>query len=732
MLLDLKYNPSKTYISELLYDYKGYVRMIYFTKKALIISFLFFVTFSLYADIVVLPKNSSLISRVVAAILESEHYSGSKNEYQLSQDFLNEYLKTLDPAKLYFTQDDIYYLNSIGNNAYANLKKGEIEFGYVAYNKLLEKVTQREEYTKKLLDNGFDFTKDEEFEFDRENKSWAVNETELNEIWRKKIKNDIITFKLMESIKLEKNPKANTKINTKTPEERTLQRVKSYKTNLEQNEPMAILELYLSTLAKIYDPHSAYMAPSSEENFNIQMQLSFVGIGAVLSSDDGYVKVEKIIPGGPADKTKNLVAGDKIIAVGEDDGQQEDIVDMPLNKVVKRIRGPLGTNVHLTVLKASEGASAIPAEILIERNTVNMKDSEASYEVTTVVNQEGKKLRIGIIKLPSFYYDFKGANEGVEDFKSSSKDVKEILAKLEAEKVDGIIFDLRNNGGGSLKEAIDITGLFIVDGPVVQTKNSHGQIKVEQDEDSQIYYSGPLIVLVSKLSASAAEIFAGAIQDYGRGIVVGDEHTHGKGTVQVVLELENILSRYNLDSEPGAIKLTNAKFYRITGSSTQLKGVDSDISFNSFTDYMDLGEKELEHAMNWDKINPASHDIYDYSVTASLPVLRQKTLERQKNNSDFQELNDAIEEYKKVKEQKTVSLNEKKRVEEYKKEKDILDNQKQIIQPSDLSETLSENADSESKKEKNNDIFLDESVNILVDYINVLSNNDSERLTALQ
>jgi len=707
--------------------------MAYLSKKVIFTCFTFFIVFMLYADTVVVPKNSNLISSVVAAILESEHYTGSKNEYHLSQDFLNEYLKTLDPAKLYFTQDDVYYLNSIGNNAYSNLKKGEVEFGYIAYNKLLEKVTQREEYTKKLLDNGFDFTRDEEFQFDREDKSWAVNEEELNEIWRKKIKNDIITFKLMESKKLEKNPESNAKITSKTPEERAFQRVKNYKTNLEQNEPMAVLELYLSTLAKIYDPHSGYMAPSSEENFNIQMQLSFVGIGAVLSSDDGYVKVEKIIPGGPADKSKNLTAGDKIIGVGEDDGQQEDIIDMPLSKVVKKIRGPLGTNVHLTVLKAAEGASAIPAEIVIERNTVNMKDSEASYEIKTVLNQDGKETRIGIIKLPSFYYDFKGASEGAADFKSSSKDVKEILAKLEAEKVNGIIFDLRNNGGGSLKEAIDITGLFIVDGPVVQTKNSHGQIKVERDEDSQIYYSGPLIVLVSKLSASAAEIFAGAIQDYGRGVVVGDEHTHGKGTVQVVVELEKILSRHNLDSEAGAIKLTNAKFYRITGSSTQLKGVDSDISFNSFTDYMDLGEKELDHAMSWDKINPTSHDIYDYSVTISLPALRQKTLERQKINSDFQKLNVAIEEYKKVKEQKTVSLNENKRTEEYKKEKDLLENQKQLIQPSELSENLSESLTaSDPKNEKNQDIFLDESVNILVDYIDLLSRNDSERFTALK
>ena len=433
----------------------------------------------------------------------------------------------------------------------------------------------------------------------------------------------------------------------KTPTERALKRLKTYRLYLEDNDAINVLEIYLSTLAGIYDPHSSYMSPQTEENFNIHMQLSFVGIGALLSSEDGYTKVEKIIPGGPAARDGQLKASDRIIAVGEDNLPPIDIIDMPLTKVVKKIRGKKGTEVHLTILEGVQGAQAIPKEIAIKRDVVELKDSEASSEIKTINTSSGDTLRIGIITLPSFYYDFQSAIKGKKDFKSSTRDVKKILKKFDSEGVDGVILDLRINGGGSLKEAIDITGLFIEDGPVVQTQNQRRKVFVENDLDSACYYDGPLLILVSNLSASAAEILAGAIQDYGRGIIVGDKKTHGKGTVQTILDLGDILSRFKLGFNPGAIKLTNSKFYRITGSSTQNKGIIPDIIFDSFMDYMDIGEDKLKHALKWDTIYPAKYtQIYD--ISKIMPELKNLSKIRQNKDSDFIRMKETIKLFQEI------------------------------------------------------------------------------------
>ena len=499
--------------------------------------------------------------------------------------------KTLDPNRLYFTQKDVDSLKKEGGVLYDKLKKGDTSFAFIAYNTLVAKVKERDAYAKSIIKHGFDFTKNEDYKFNRAGIGWVKSEEELNGAWREKIKNDILTFRLMDKVARttdKKDAKKDAKKGEyfkKTPAERTLKRLKTYRLYLEENEPINVLELYLSTLAHIYDPHSSYMSPQSEENFNIQMQLSFVGIGAMLSSEDGYTKVEKLIPGGPAAENGQLKPSDRIIAVGEDNSSPVDILDMPLTKVVRKIRGKKGTNVHLMVLEGTQGTQGIPKEIIIKRGVVKLKDSEASSKIETVKVLDEKSLRIGIITLPSFYYDFQAAFKGKKDFKSSTRDVKGILKKFKEEHVDGVILDLRVNSGGSLKEAIDITGLFLKGGPIVQTKDQRHKVHIEEDPFKSCYYSGPLLVLVSRFSASAAEILAGAIQDYGRGIIVGDKKTHGKGTVQTVLDLGEILTRFNLGFNPGAIKLTNAKFYRVTGSSTQEKGVIPDITFNTFMNY---------------------------------------------------------------------------------------------------------------------------------------------------
>jgi carboxyl-terminal processing protease len=681
-------------------------------------------SFNSFAATVLTPeKNFGIIARIITAVLAGEHYIYKSDEKKLSKEFFNEYLKNLDPNHLYFTKTDVAYLKqAAGPSLYNKLQNGDTSFAFIAYNKLLLKVEEREEYTAELIKKGFNFTKDETYTFDRSKAAWASSNTELNEIWKKKIKNDILTFRLMnkrskEDVTTAKKSKKKKKI-IKSPAERVLKRLKLYRIYLADNESIDVLEIFLSTLSHIYDPHSSYLSPQSSENFNIQMQLSFVGIGALLSSEDGYTKVEKIIPGGPAERGKELEASDRIIAVGNSEKKQLDIIDMPLSKVVNKIRGEKDSYVYLTVLKGSEGTNAIPKIISIKRGVVELKDSEASADIENIKDNNGIKHKIGIITLPSFYYDFQGAFKGKKDFKSSTKDVRKILDDFKKEKVDGVVIDLRSNGGGSLKEAIELTGLFIKEGPVVQTKNSRGKVYIEKDPNSQISYSGPLLVLVNKLSASAAEIFAGAIQDYKRGVIVGDKSTHGKGTVQTVVDLARVLSRFNLGFDPGSIKLTNAKFYRINGSSTQNKGINPDIVFHSFTDFMDLGENNLEHALTWDSIEPVSYNESTRHIGEILPELKNRSTERQQNSEEFKKLNKSIDLFHKLKDKKKISLNEKKRWNEYQEEKKILDKQKDI---SKIISVKNAKVDNDDKDNKTKDLFLNESVNILSDYIDYLN-----------
>ena len=688
---------------------------------------LFFSSLPLSAFTELSPKYSfSIITKVVASILTGSHYKTDFKQTPaiISNELFNNYLKKLDPNHLYFTQENVDTLKkSIKNNLYDDLLDGDTSFAYSAYNMLVTKVVRRNAFVKKLLKKKFDFTKDEYYSFDRADAKWAKSENELNEIWRKKIKNDLLTYKLMKAISESDKDKdketQKTKKSKKTPRERILLNTASYLKYLEKNNPMSVLELYLNTFTHLYDPHSAYMSPHTEENFNIQMKLSFVGIGAYLSEEDGYIKVERIIPGGPADKGGELKAGDKIAAVGEDDETTVNVVDMPITDVVKKIRGKKGTKVHLTILTASEGIQGIPKDIVITRDVVKLKDYEVQGKINDILSPEGKKLKIGILDVPSFYYDFNAVSSKDKEIKSSTSDAKKMLEKFNKEKINGLVIDLRANGGGSLKESIDMTGLFIKSGPVVQTKNHDGKIQVQEDKDNKCSYTGPLIVLVSKLSASAAEIFAGAMQDYNRAIIIGDKSTHGKGTVQSVFDLSNLISPFNfLGLKLGAVKLTNAMFYRVDGSSTQKRGVMPDITFNSLTDCLGIGEGELDHSLPWDYINAVPH--YNYGdLKKYIHTLDVNSIQRRKENPKFKQLDKLIAMYNKLKNKKTVSLNEKTRYQKYKKEKKILNSQKKA-----LNNTISKEK-SESKDE--DDIFLQESINIMSDYIDLLNTEKNKK-----
>ena len=703
----------------------------YFNRCGLFILFTF-LSFSTNSIAEVQPENHfGIISRIIVSVLGNEHYINKTDDTEISEQLFEEYINVLDPNHIYFTQVDIDSFKAEAGPLYSKLKQGDTLFAYTVYNNLINKVKDREKFSKTLIDSGFDYSIDESFKYDRKDEKWVKSEEELDIIWRKKIKNDILTYRLMNKIvkqeekenkdKIKKKKKIKKPTHVRTPTERTLSRLKTYRRYLDENTPIDVLEIYLSTLAHTYDPHSSYMSPQAEENFNIQMQLSFVGIGAMLSSEDGYTKIQKLIPGGPADKSGKLKPTDRIISVREEDTEPIDIIDMPLSKVVNRIRGEKGSKVYLTILEGAEGANAIPKEVFIIRGIVKLKDSEAKAETKIIKMDDGKELDIGIIKLHSFYFDFQAAFQGKKDFKSSTKDIIKILKQFKKDKIDGLIIDLRLNGGGSLREAIDITGLFIKEGPVVQTKNQRNKVLIESDNDPECYYDGPLIVLVSKLSASAAEIFAGAIQDYGRGIIVGDKSTHGKGTIQTVLDLGDLLSRFKLGFNPGAIKLTNAKFYRINGSSTQNKGVTPDIVFESFTNHMDIGESKLDHALPWDSIKPAEYS-HKNNIDNFIPKLKEDSIIRRDKNPEFHKLHDFIKLFKEIQSKKEVSLNEKLRWKEYITEKEISNNQKKLYS---LNSTNEASADSDIKKEETDkkkdseDLYLKESINILVDYIEV-------------
>ncbi|MEY4691010.1 MAG: hypothetical protein RIT19_1335 [Verrucomicrobiota bacterium] len=426
--------------------------------------------------------------------------------------------------------------------------------------------------------------------------------------------------------------------------------------NLKQFEPKEVLQWYLDALAHSYDPHTNYFGPREEEAFSMSMTLSFVGIGAVLTSEDGYATITEIKPGSPAEKSKSLKAGDKIVAVAQDRQPPVDVIDEKLQKVVEQIRGPKGSKVTLTYIPSGSDLSTRKT-ITIVRDTIPLEEQEAKAKLVLLPNGAGKTNRIGIIDLPAFYSGAIGGNGAT---KSPTADVAKLLRKLMAEHVDGVVLDLRRNGGGSLEECVSLTGLFIKTGPVVQVVNSLGHQRILEDEDSVVLYDGPLVVLTSRLSASASEILAGALQDYGRAVVVGDSSTHGKGTVQNLQSLEPF---YRGAGKPGQVKVTISKFFRPSGSSTQLKGVVPDVVLPSINNFADIGESALSNALPWNTIPAVRFDKLD-RVTRALPELQRRSADRVSKDRDYAYIGEDIERYRKQLADRTVSLNEKQRRQE--------------------------------------------------------------------
>ncbi|MBZ0198666.1 MAG: carboxy terminal-processing peptidase [Ignavibacteriaceae bacterium] len=593
--------------------------------------------------------------QLINTILARYHYNKFKLDDSLSSVIFDRYLKTLDGTKSYFTASDIKELEEYRYSLDDDIKSGNLDPAYEIFNLFRERFHERVIYIDSLLTKEFDYTLNESMEVDREKTTWAKDENELNEIWRKRIKNDALARKL--------NGETWEKISSNL-----VKRYDNFERTIFQYNSEDVFQLIMNSYTESIDPHSNYLSPITSDNFKIDMTRSLEGIGAQLQAEDEYTKVVEIIVGGPAFKAGELKRDDKIIGVAQgEEGEMVDVIGKKINDVVSLIRGAKGTLVRLQILPAADGVNATPNEIKIVRDRIKLEEQSAKKEIINI-EDENVNYKLGVISIPAFYFDYEGQQKGLKDYKTTTGDVRKLLKELQDEKVEGVIIDLRNNGGGSLTEAIDLTGLFIKDGPVVQVKNSDGSVEVADDPDPLEVYSGPLAVLVNRFSASASEIFSGAIQDYERGVIIG-EQTYGKGTVQNLIDLNRLMRRS--DVKMGQVKLTIAKYYRITGGSTQHKGVVPDIEFPSAFDAKEFGESSQPSALPWDQIQPAEYTPAG-KVKAILSILINNHNERMKINPEYDFLLEDIKEYRNQRDKKTISLNEDVR----KKEKDQLEEEK--------------------------------------------------------
>lgn len=585
------------------------------------------------------PDRDQVIASLnVVELLKRHHYNKPPLNDARSAKIFDSYIKMLDPSRSYFTASDLAEFEAWRNEFDDFLKNGNLEPGFAIYKVHLERLQSRLQYALSLLEKGvdsFDFTLDEELLVDRENAAWPKNEQELDDLWRKRVKDEVLRLKIAG-----KEPKAIEELLTK--------RYKNQLSRLEQTRGEDVFQTYINAFAQSYDPHTQYLSPDNAENFDINMSLSLEGIGAVLQSDNEYVKVVRLVPAGPAEKSKQIAPADKIVGVGQDDDEMVDVIGWRLDEVVKLIRGPKGSVVRLEVIPASNAPNDQSSKVVaITREAVKLEEQAAKKSILNL-EQDGHSYKLGVIEVPAFYLDFKALRAGDKEYKSTTRDVKKLLTELKQEKVDGVVIDLRNNGGGSLQEATELTGLFIDQGPTVLVRNSDGRVDVLADEHQGAFYKGPLTVLVNRLSASASEIFAGAMQDYHRALIVGGQ-TFGKGTVQTVQPLNH-----------GELKLTLAKFYRVSGQSTQHQGVIPDVSYPAEVDTKEIGESALPEAMPWDSIraaiNPGANPFKPF-----LAELKARHEARTDQNPDFVFTRDRLALTQELTHETTISLNEEKR-----------------------------------------------------------------------
>jgi carboxyl-terminal processing protease len=616
-----------------------------------------------------------MIIRTIAQLMDQQHLSKLDLDDEISRRAFVNFLDSIDPLKLYFLQEDIDAFKSDETNLDDFARNGSMDFAIRVFKVFMTRVEERVAMAHELIDQEHDFTVDEEIAVDPDAISYPKDDAEARDRMRRQIKYSLLVLesdKLRAEKEEQQQPEDSEESNNDEgsdesdeaesivdddPRERLHRRYRNVEKRWQQTDADDLLEIYVSALTTSFDPHTTYMSPNTLENFRIVMSLNLEGIGAQLTSEDGYTKLTSIVPGGAADKDGRLKPGDRIIAVGQDeDGAMQDVIDMKLDDVVHLIRGPAGTVVRLGVLPAAGGESTV---IKITRAKISLDDSAARGEVVEFGTQpNGDPFNVGYIDLPSFYRDMEADRNSADGFRSTTRDVSKILADFRDQDVSAVVLDLSRNGGGSLTEAISLTGLFIDSGPVVQVKDPSGQVQVYDDEDRGVAWDGPLVVMTSKGSASASEILAGAIQDYRRGLIVGDPATHGKGTVQSLIDIGQQL--FGGAGEMGALKLTIQQFYLPGGKSTQRQGVMADIVLPAITAAFDNSESDLDYALPNDTIEEAEHLDYHLVNSTLLSKLRSASIDRIREDQKFDRLLDRIELFKEQKNQKFVSLNRDK------------------------------------------------------------------------
>lgn len=648
------------------------------------------------------------VCRQVVGLVSNYNYKKVELNDSLSNVVYDAYLKSIDGSKIYFFENEVNEFNAFRNNFDEYLNDGDLIQPYKMFNIYMDRYLNRINFIlTKLPNEKFEFTGEESILFDRENKSWFKTQAESDEYWTNRLRYDLLNLKLTGS------DEAKSKETLKKRYENLISqadKVNSYDA----------FQAFMSAYTESVDPHTNYFNPSNAANFNIDMARSLEGIGATLRMDNDFVTVNAITPGGPADKSGLVSVDDKFLAVAQGkDGEFVDVVGWRLDNAIQLIRGAKGTTVRLKVVSKGQDVSN-PKIIELVREKIILQDQSAKKEIREV-KQNGKTYKVGIIDIPAFYMDFKAYQSGDKNYKSTTRDVRLILDSLKSENVDAVIVDLRSNGGGSLVEAIDLTGLFIKSGPVVQVRDTRNKVDIGEDKDPSVYWEGPLTVMIDRFSASASEIFAGAIQDYGRGLVVGTQ-SFGKGTVQNAIDLDQVIGSSSnkvvgKENTYGQINLTVAKFYRITGSSTQNKGVTPDINFPMIYPADKYGESAEKSALPWDEIKKSNYKPIAL-LNTSIKTLTEKHEKRMKSNKEYQYMLDDIKVLKDRENEKPVVLNEEK----MKKERDDND-QKNLIRENDrrVARGLSplKKGETKPKGEKPYDFVLDETCAIVADWLSL-------------
>ena len=651
------------------------------------------------ADLDYTPNQSKTAIEVIDE-LTSKHYRRQPLDDALSTKLLYQFIDYLDPAKTYLLEEDIAEFKQWETKLDDMFKKGDLSAGFHIYNRYYQRAIERLQKNIDLLESDFQFdlTKDEYLSVDVDSNQWPSTSTDADDYWRKRIKEAYLGLKINDK-------------ESDAARELLIKRYINLRKQLTQRDSEDVFQVIMNSLASLYGPHTTYMSPRSMENFRIAMSLSLTGIGAVLQLEDEHTKIVRVIPGGPADKQGILQAGDKIVAVGQGDDEKVDVIGWRLDDVVDLIRGPKDSVVRLELIQAQGEFAGNSREISIVRDKIQLEEQSAKAEVIEVPSENGV-VRLGVIEIPTFYLDVEAYYNRDPNFKSTTQDTLRLLNELSQQNVDGIILDLRNNGGGFLQEATTLTDLFIDEGPIVQVRNANQLISRNYRSRGDAYYRGPLLVLINRLSASASEIFAGAIQDYRRGLVVGGQ-SFGKGTVQVQLPLRE-----------GQLKLTESKFYRVSGNSTQHLGVVPDIKLPSYYDIEKVGESSEENALPWDQIPAAPHRQYNLT-TVPLETLQERHEYRLKQDPDLVYLSDELAVLKERRTVKQLSLNEEKRREEIKKNDELLlslENKRRASKKADTFSSVeawreAKDPEDDSRPLPERDPILYEVGNIMADYI---------------